>query len=168
TTQIIKSWIKLDDSKTADMMKLILVLSAILGCVLVSGYTTEQPNNNPTRGRGQQGRQPLPPCLRGNAFTPMSGLPRMLKTCVGLIIKNDEFRSYLDLDVCQFVKNSVGMGMSCIIKEFRKETGCPVKVVEELMGLYENNNMAMQVVEYMFCDGPNPFQGPPPRNNASQ
>ncbi|CAH1790781.1 unnamed protein product, partial [Owenia fusiformis] len=164
--QIIKTWIELDDSKNANM-KLILILSAMLGCVLVSGYTTEQPNNNSPREQGQ-GRRPLPACLRGNSFTAMTGLPRMLKTCVGLIIKNDEFRSYLDLDVCQFAKNSVGMGMSCMINEFRKETGCPVGVVEGILGLFEDNNMPMQVVEYMFCDGPNPFQGPPPTNNASQ
>ncbi|CAH1790800.1 unnamed protein product [Owenia fusiformis] len=139
-------------------MKLILILSAMLGCAFVSGYTTERPNNNSYRG---QHRRPPPSCLRASVL-----LPGMIKTCVSSIIKKNEFRSYLDLDVCQFVKKSVTMGLSCMVKEFNKQTDCPMEVVEEIMGMNSENNMAMKYVEYMFCGGSNPF-GPPSPSPAS-
>ncbi|CAH1787120.1 unnamed protein product, partial [Owenia fusiformis] len=152
----LKNWIKQEESRIANM-KSILILSAMLGCA--SGFTTERPNYTPIIVNLFDQR--LPPCLRGKAFTP--GFPRMLRTCVGSLIKSTEIRSYMDLDVCQFVKNSVAMGSSCVVNEISMETGCSEEVVEGLVG-WGSDDIPIKFVEFIFCGGPDPFEPPRPNN----
>ncbi|CAH1774479.1 unnamed protein product [Owenia fusiformis] len=132
------------------MKTLLLLSSFFVHTLVVNGFTTPAYMFNFTG--------PVDTADERDCWsTSLESMNAVTKTCVGTLIKTKEFRSYLDLDVCEFTKKTVLMVETCLVKEFVKVTNCSLKIIKNMIGIFdEGKSMAQQDVEYKFCDGPAP------------